>query len=87
MVFGWGRTFLPLWTLSSEHLSLEEFKRRVVHRRNHSFATHRYGSCPLCQEHGKQLEMKEVVVLDQTATENWLHLTIVGCARKPVVDI
>ena len=24
---------------------------------------------PLCQEHGKQLEMKEVVVLDQTATE------------------
>ena len=24
---------------------------------------------PLCQEHGKQLEMKEVVVLDQIATE------------------
>jgi len=23
----------------------------------------------LCQEHGKQLEMKEVVMLDQTATE------------------
>ena len=24
---------------------------------------------PLCQEHGKQLEMKEVVVLDSIATE------------------
>jgi hypothetical protein len=24
---------------------------------------------PLCQEHGKQLEMKEVVVLDQIATK------------------
>ena len=24
---------------------------------------------PLCQEHGKQLEMKEVVVLDHLATE------------------
>jgi hypothetical protein len=24
---------------------------------------------PLCLEHGKQLEMKEVVVLDQIATE------------------
>ncbi len=25
---------------------------------------------PLCQEHGKQLEMKEVVVLDQIATRD-----------------
>jgi hypothetical protein len=24
---------------------------------------------PMCQEHGKQLEMKKVVVLDQVATE------------------
>jgi hypothetical protein len=35
---------------------------------------------PLCEKHGRQLKLKEVVVCDQEATEI-LPLTIVGYAR------
>jgi hypothetical protein len=41
---------------------------------NHIFSVYEYpipgkNGLPLCQQHGKQLEMKEVVLFDREATE------------------